>query len=449
MKLSMIETEYTLIKKIKERNFTVAVIGLGYVGLPLLLAFSKCNFRTIGIDIDDEKLESLKNETSYLKHISSQTIREEFTKSINQLSSNYSKVKEADAIILCVPTPLTKQREPDLKYIINTCQEIAPHLREHQLIVLESTTYPGTTEEYIKPICETFSGLKSGENLFISYSPEREDPGNLKYSTTSIPKVVGADGKTALNIAQALYQEVIVDTIPVSNLKTAEAVKLLENIFRSVNIALVNELKVVFQEMGININEVIDAAKTKPFGYMPFYPGPGLGGHCIPIDPFYLTWKAREFGLNTRFIELAGEINTKMPEYVLKRTQEALNEKCKPLYNASILCIGIAYKPNVADTRESPTFEIMELLDKQHAIVDFYDPYISEITLKREHPKWVGKQSIEWSKSVISSYDAIIIVTNHDSINYQELLNWNETIIDTRNATKNLEKQSPNHVWMA
>ena len=443
------ETKNQIIKKIKSKQYTVAIIGLGYVGLPLLLTFAKKKFRTLGIDIDEGKLEQLQSGRSYLKHVPHEDIQSLNDQSTNLFTSDFSKVKEADAIILCVPTPLTKQREPELKYIINTCHDIAPHLKENQLIVLESTTYPGTTEEFIKPICESFSGLQSGKNLFISYSPEREDPGNPDYSTASIPKVVGADGKFALDIALALYEEAIVQVVPVSDLKTAEAVKLLENIFRSVNIALVNELKVVFNEMDINIHEVIDAAKTKPFGYMPFYPGPGLGGHCIPIDPFYLTWKAREFGINTRFIELAGEINTAMPKYVISKLQDALNEKKMALYGAKILCIGLAYKPDVTDIRESPSLTIMELLAKQKASVDFFDPLVPVVTAMREHQQLIGKQSIEWKQDIISSYDAVVIITDHSIIDYQELLNWNDTVIDTRNVTSSLNKKSNKHVWMA
>ena len=448
-KMDRVEIKEHILNKIETKQFTVAIIGLGYVGLPLLLTFANRKFRTLGIDIDPDKLEKLSSGKSYLKHISNESIQQLNTTSTNLFTNDFSKVKEADAIILCVPTPLTKHREPELKYIINTCHEIAPHLRENQLIVLESTTYPGTTEEYIKPICETFSGLESGKNLFISYSPEREDPGNPDFSTSTIPKVVGAEGNTALEIALALYREAIVEVVPVSNLKTAEAVKLLENIFRCVNIALVNELKVVFNEMNIDINEVIDAAKTKPFGYMPFYPGPGLGGHCIPIDPFYLTWKAREYGINTRFIELAGEINTSMPQYVIRKLQEALNQKQTPLYGAKVLCVGLAYKPDVTDTRESPALTIMELLAKQQASVDYYDPYVPLISAMREHQQLVGKHSIEWKKELIASYDAIVIITNHSSINYQELLDWNSTIIDTRNVTSQLNKQSETHVWRA
>lgn len=434
--------------KIHERNYNVAIVGLGYVGLPLLWTFYKQGFRVIGIDIDPHKITALNEGKSYIQHFPHEQMAEMALSERCKASSDFSVLSHADAIILCVPTPLNMHREPDMSYIISTTNAIAPYVQSGQLIVLESTTYPGTTDEIIRPVLEARSGLKSGENLFFAFSPEREDPGNPHFGTATIPKVVGGDGETAIEIADALYASAIVKTVRVSNPKTAEAVKLLENIFRSVNIALVNELKLVFHAMGIDVHEVIEAAKTKPFGFMPFYPGPGLGGHCIPIDPFYLTWKAREFGLHTRFIELAGEINTSMPQFVIRRTIEALNEHKKCMNGSRILCLGLAYKPNVDDIRESPTFVIMDLLEIEKAEVDYYDPYVPVIPPTREHSKWMGKQSVEWNQQTISRYDAVIIVTNHACVHYDELLTWNSTIIDTRNALQGLPAK-PGQVWKA
>ncbi len=439
-----------LLKRIETRDYTIGIVGLGYVGLPLLAAFYKQGFRVIGFDIDEQKMEAFRTGTSYIKHFPAEEMQELSRSERVRATKDFALVREADAVILCVPTPLTKHREPDMSYIVNTSHAIAPHLRAGQIIILESTTYPGTTDEIIRPICEKASGLKSGEGLYFAFSPEREDPGNPNYGTATIPKVIGGDGADALEIAEKLYSAAIVRTVSVSNPKTAEAVKLLENIFRSVNIALVNELKLVFHEMGIDIHEVIEAAKTKPFGFMPFYPGPGLGGHCIPIDPFYLTWKAREFGLNTRFIELAGEVNTAMPQFVLRRTIEALNDKKKCMNGSKILCVGLAYKPDVDDMRESPTFAVMDLLQNEKAIVDFYDPYIPTITPTREHAAYTGKRSVEWREDVISSYDAAVIVTNHKAVNYAELLQWCDTVIDTRNALAAFASSAkPAQIWKA
>jgi UDP-N-acetyl-D-glucosamine dehydrogenase len=346
----------------------------------------------------------------------------------------FSRIPEVDAILLCVPTPLTRQREPDLEFIRQTGLAIAPYLRRGQLVVLESTTYPGTTREVLVPILEQ-SGLRCGSDFYVAYSPEREDPGNAHYNTASIPKVVGGDGPVAVSLAQALYDGIVTHTVPVSSLEAAEAVKLTENIFRSVNIALVNELKVVFEAMGINVWEIIDAAKTKPFGYMPFYPGPGLGGHCIPIDPFYLTWKAREFGLSTRFIELAGEINTAMPLRVVDKVVQALNDHAgKAPKGARILILGLAYKKNVEDTRESPAFKIIELLEKRGARVGYHDPFVTEIPVSREHPEFAGRRSVAFTKAVVSEYDAAVICTDHDDVDYTSLVAWSRLVIDTRNA---------------
>lgn len=437
-----------ILKSIKARHYTVAIVGLGYVGLPLLLAFHDQGFPVMGIDIDVTKIDAIQKGFSYLNHIPDDKIQILKESPLCQLTTDLTEVKDADALILCVPTPLSRHREPDLSYIEKTVETLAPHLKKGHLLILESTTYPGTTEEIVKPLCEKLSGLKSEKDFYLAYSPEREDPGNPQFETATIPKVVGAEGNDALELASLLYSEAIQEIVPVSNTKTGEAVKLLENIFRSVNIALVNELKIVFDKMGIDVHEVINAAKTKPFGYMPFYPGPGLGGHCIPIDPFYLSWKARELGIHTRFIELAGEINTAMPEYVVKRTVEALNHHKKAVNGSRILCLGLAYKPNIGDCREAPAFAIMKLLQKQGATIEYYDPYIPRIPQTREHKSWTGKTSISWDKDTVSSFDATIIVTHHSNLPYQELLDWTSLIIDTRNALV-LYTAKENQVWKA
>jgi UDP-N-acetyl-D-glucosamine dehydrogenase len=428
-----------ILKKIENREYNVGIIGLGYVGLPLMWTFFNHGFKVTGFDIDPVKIESFKKGKSYLKTFSNDDFKRMTDSGLVSITTDFNRISEPDCILMCVPTPLDEHREPDMSYVVNTVETVAPHLRKGQLIVLESTTYPGTTDEIITPICEKVSGLKSGVDFYVAYSPEREDPGNPDFSTGTIPKVIGADGPDALKIAEALYGSVIVKTVPVSNNRTAEAVKLLENIFRSVNIALVNELKVVFQEMDIDVHEVIEAASTKPFGFMKFTPGPGLGGHCIPIDPFYLTWKAREFGVNTRFIELAGEVNTSMPHYVVKRTMEALNSRKKPVNGSKILLIGLAYKPNVDDVRESPTFVLMDLLDKHGAEVSYYDPYVPVIQPTREHAHWTGTKSIEWNEKVIRGFDAVLISTNHTDIDYDSLLDWSDVIIDSRNVYKDKE----------
>jgi UDP-N-acetyl-D-glucosamine dehydrogenase len=349
---------------------------------------------------------------------------------------DFAQIQAMDAILICVPTPLNRSREPDLSYVEGTAEAIAPHLRERQLIVLESTTYPGTTTELLRPILER-SGLKSGRDFFIAYSPEREDPGNPKFETSTIPKVVGGDGPAAAELAVALYEQIVTQVVPVSSLAVAEAVKLTENIFRAVNIALVNELKVIYEKMDIDIWEVIDAAKTKPFGFMPFYPGPGLGGHCIPIDPFYLTWKARQYDINTRFIELAGEINTAMPLHVVRRLGEALDERAgKGLNGARVLVVGVAYKKNVDDIRESPALRILSLLRERGAAVGYYDPYIPEIRTAREHADLSGMRSIEWSAENLETYDAALICTDHDGVDYEALVRNCPLVVDTRNATR-------------
>ena len=411
---------------------SVAIVGLGYVGLPLALRFAKSGVKVLGVDVDSEKIRALAAGQSYFKHIPDRLIRdarENFT-----ATTDFAAVGDADAVIICVPTPLTKMREPDLSYVLNTARAIAPHLRRGALVVLESTTYPGTTEEELRAILEAGSGMKAGEDFHLAFSPEREDPGNTDSKIDQIPKVVGGLTPACRDKAVALYSAAIDEIVPVSSCRTAEATKLLENIFRSVNIALVNELKVIYAAMGIDIWEVIAAAKTKPFGFMPFYPGPGLGGHCIPIDPFYLAWKARQFGKNTRFIELAGEINTAMPEYVVHRLIEALNALHKPLNGSRILLIGLAYKAGVDDMRESPTFVLLDLLKAGGAEIAYYDPFIPEIGPTREHAQWRGMRSIEWSEAAIKPFNAAVIVTAHSNIDYRQLAKWCGCIVDTRNV---------------
>ena len=411
----------------------MAIIGLGYVGLPLAKALTEAGFRVIGLDIDPEKILALKAGRTYIRHLSTDVLFSAISEGRFFPTIEFSELTRADAILICVPTPLTSHREPDLRFVETTAEVIEPRLRRGQLIVLESTTYPGTTRDVLKAILER-SNLVSGKDFYIAYSPEREDPGNIEFSTATTPKVVGADGPDALKLADALYST-FVPTVLVSSPETAEAVKLTENIFRSVNIALVNELKILYSAMGIDIWEVIEAAKTKPFGFMPFYPGPGLGGHCIPIDPFYLTWKVREYDLSTRFIELAGEINTNMPRYVVSRVADELDTQSgRGLSGASILIIGIAYKKNIDDTRESPSLKLIELLEKRGALCDVHDPLVPVIPRSREHPTLVGRKSISLGQDTISKYDVVVIATDHDIIDYQALARDAKLIIDTRNA---------------
>ena len=412
----------------------IGIIGLGYVGLPLALAAAAAGYRVVGFDIDAAKVESLRAGRSYIKHISEADLRAATAAGRLDATTDFARLGAVDAIIICVPTPLTAHRAPDLTYVIRTTEAIVPHLRRGHLVVLESTTWPGTTEEVMKPILER-TGLKSGEDFFLAYSPEREDPGNPAFTTRSIPKVVGGDGPVALARADALYGAIVAGTVTVSSTRTAEAVKLTENIFRAVNIALVNELKVVYERMGVDIWEVIEAAKTKPFGYMPFYPGPGLGGHCIPIDPFYLTWKAREFETSTRFIELAGEINTAMPHYVVERLARALDAATgRGLNGATILLLGLAYKKNVDDVRESPAFKLIELLEHRGARVDFYDPHVAAIPPMREYPHFQGRRRVALNGPAIAAFDAVLIATDHDDVDYKLVADNARLVIDTRNA---------------
>jgi len=421
-----------LLERIQKKDAKIGVVGLGYVGLPLVIEFCKSGFSVTGLDIDEKKIEALSEGKSFIKHIPDEKIQ-----ALNGVGSfkaitDFEQVKNLDCILICVPTPLNKNREPDMSYIVSTAKQIAPHMKKGQLIVLESTTYPGTTQDILLPELEFGSGLKGNEDFFVAYSPEREDPNNKEYTTASIPKVIGSDHPTGLEISEALYSCIINTTVPVSSTQVAEATKLMENIFRSVNIALVNELKMVFDKMGIDIWEVIEASSTKPFGFMPFYPGPGLGGHCIPIDPFYLTWKAREYNVSTRFIELAGEVNISMPEYVLQKTFEALNQSGKSVKDSKIILLGLAYKKNVDDHRESVTFKIMDLLSKNGANVEYNDPYIPEIMPVREYKQFVGKKSVPLEN--LNQYDLTIILTDHSSYNYEAIGEQSKIVVDTRNA---------------
>ncbi len=422
-------------QRIDSGDYTVGVVGLGYVGLPLTQAFVRQGLPIIGFDVDADRVAELNAGRSYLKHIPSAAIERIVADGLFQATTDFARLGEADAVLLCIPTPLTRYREPDMSFVEATAATVAEHLRPGHLVVLESTTYPGTTAELVKPILEG-SGLVCGRDFYLAYSPEREDPGNIDFETSTIPKVVGGHDAASFELAEALYSRIVPQVVPVSSLATAEAVKLTENIFRAVNIALVNELKVVFDSMDIDVWEVIEAAKSKPFGYMPFYPGPGLGGHCIPIDPFYLTWKAREYDVATRFIELAGEVNTGMPAYVVDRLATALDMKFStPLNGARILVLGLAYKKNVDDTRESPAFRIIATLEARGVKVDYYDPHVAEIPRTREHPTLAGRQGIAWSAEALRDYDAALICTDHDDVDYAALVENCRLVVDTRNAT--------------
>jgi UDP-N-acetyl-D-glucosamine dehydrogenase len=426
----------------------IAVVGLGYVGLPLSLQFSRSGVPVLGLDIDSSKVNSLSSGQSYIKHIDSTTIQEAVNAQRFVASTDFSRIREVKAVIICVPTPLNRNREPDISYILETGKAIAPHLQKGTLVALESTTYPGTTDEDLRKVLEQGSGLKAGVDFHLAFSPEREDPGNPESKVSTVPKLVGGFTPACLEKAVALYRRAVATVVPVSSCRVAEAAKLLENIFRSVNIALVNELKGVYAAMDIDVWEVIDAAKTKPFGFMPFYPGPGLGGHCIPIDPFYLTWKAREFDQHTRFIELAGEINTAMPDYVIGRVAEALNEARKPIMGSRVLIVGLAYKPNVDDERESPSYRLLEKLKHRGATVAYYDPYVPIIRPTREHPQWAGTESVAWNRETVAGFDLVIIATAHACVNYHELAEWAHCIVDTRNAMAAV-KVAPGKVWKA
>jgi UDP-N-acetyl-D-glucosamine dehydrogenase len=421
-------------------ELSLGVIGLGYVGLPLCLQFARSGVKVLGFDIDQAKIEAITSGRSYIRHIEGSAIQLERDSGRFNATTDFSRIREVNAVLICVPTPLNKNREPDISYIVETGKAIAPHLQKGTLVVLESTTYPGTTDGELSEVLEKGSGMKAGTDFHLAFSPEREDPANPNSKVALIPKVVGGLTPACLEKAVALYSRAIKTVVPVSSCRAAEATKLLENIFRGVNIALVNELKVVYSAMGIDIWEVVNAAKTKPFGFMAFYPGPGLGGHCIPIDPFYLTWKAREFGKATRFIELAGEINTAMPEYVVHRVTEALNDQKKAVNGSRILIVGLAYKPNVDDERESPSYTLMELLKGSGAEVAYYDPYVPVIRPTREHAHWTGTRSVTWDQKTVSSFDVALVATAHDCVNYAELGTWSPCIVDTRNAMASIKE---------
>jgi UDP-N-acetyl-D-glucosamine dehydrogenase len=419
---------------VSNQNATVGIIGLGYVGLPLAAAAGRAGFRAIGFDVDVAKPPRLNAGDSYIDAVPSDELAALVKAGRFEATTDFTRLNGCDVIVICVPTPLTKHREPDLSYIEETGRAIARTLRTGQTIILESTTWPGTTRQVLKPILEE-TGLVAGDDFFLGFSPEREDPGNAHFETATIAKVVAGDGPRASALVQAFYATVVKEIVPVSSPDVAEAVKITENIFRSVNIALVNELKLIYDAMGIDVWEVIDAAKTKPFGFMPFYPGPGLGGHCIPIDPFYLTWKAREYGAPTRFIELAGEINTSMPKYVIERLAEGLDRYAGKALSASrILIIGLAYKKNVSDVRESPSFKLVELLRGRGANVDFHDPHVDEVPRMREHPEMEGERSVSLTIDSLREADAVLIATDHDAVNYALIAIHAKLIVDTRNA---------------
>lgn len=414
---------------------TVGIIGLGYVGIPLAAALVKNGMKVVGFDIDESRVAMLQKGKSPIKHTAGEQLEKIFQEGEFSATTDFTSLANVDAILICVPTPLTKQREPDMYYVVETTKTIGKYLRKGQIIALESTTYPGTTTEVMQPMLEEISGLKAGIDFLMAYSPEREDPGNADFSASSTPKVVGGNGKDALRIACALYGTFVPKVVPVSSTETAEAVKLTENIFRAVNIALVNELKVIYGAMGIDVWEVIDAAATKPFGFMPFYPGPGLGGHCIPIDPFYLTWKAREFEISTRFIELAGEINTAMPKHVISELVIAMNDRfSKSLKGSKILVMGLAYKKNVDDIRESPSLKIVEMIEAMGAQVEYYDPLVPVIPQLREHPTLLDRKSIRYEPSVLREFDAAMITTDHDDLDYKVLVENCPLVMDCRNV---------------
>jgi UDP-N-acetyl-D-glucosamine dehydrogenase len=426
----------------------IAIVGLGYVGLPLALQFARNGVEVLGLDVDPAKVDAINEGRSYIKHIEAALVQAEVKASRLVASTDFSRLKSVEAVIVCVPTPLNKNREPDISYVLNSGRAIAPHIGPGVLIALESSTYPGTTDVDLRRVIEEGSGMKAGVDFHLAFSPEREDPGNPDSKVAKIPKVLGALTPACLEKATKVYSRAIETLVPVSSCRAAEATKLLENIFRSVNIALVNELKLVYGAMDIDVWEVINAAKTKPFGFMAFYPGPGLGGHCIPIDPFYLTWKAREYGQLTKFIELAGEVNAAMPQHVISRVAEALNAGRKPINGSRVLLIGLAYKANVDDMRESPTFVLMDDLTRRGAVVDYFDSYIPIVTPTREHDNWTGKKSIAWGKEEITGFDAVVVATAHDNVDYRQLAAWAQLIVDTRNVMNTIPCR-PGQLWKA
>ena len=426
----------------------IGIIGLGYVGLPLCLQFARSGVRVLGLDVDAKKVAALNAGRSYIKHISAAEIKRLVRAGKFSATTNFAKIKEVEAVLICVPTPLKKNRAPDLSFVLQTGKSIAAQLQRGQLVVLESTTYPGTTENELRAVLEKGSGLTAGKDFHLAFSPEREDPGNPASNVANIPKVIGGYTPACLESARKVYGRAIRTLVPVANCRTAEAAKLLENVFRGVNIALVNELKGVYAALDIDIWDVIAAARTKPFGFMPFYPGPGLGGHCIPIDPFYLAWKAKQAGQETRFVELAGEINRAMPARVVARVGRALAAQGKKLRGARVLVLGLAYKANVADDRESPSYVLLDRLKARGAQVAYHDPQVPVIRPTREHSHWAGTKSVKWHRSLISSFDVVVIATAHDAVDYQQLAGWSPLIVDTRNVMANC-RVKPGQVWKA
>ncbi|MFM6928198.1 MAG: nucleotide sugar dehydrogenase [Bdellovibrio sp.] len=418
----------SLLSNLKAKNAVIGIVGLGYVGLPLAIRYAEAGFKVLGFDIDDFKIKKISAKESYIEHIPKSAVAVAASQGFSA-TTDFTQISNVDAIILCVPTPLNKYREPDLSFVLNTMDSLVPYLRKDQVVSLESTTYPGTTDEELKPRIES-RGFIVGQDVFLVFSPEREDPGNPNFSTRTIPKVVGGYSKSCLEIGLALYGGVIDKVVPVSSTKAAEMTKLLENIHRSVNIGLVNEMKIVADKMGIDIHEVIDAAATKPFGFVAYRPGPGIGGHCIPIDPFYLTWKAREYGIHTRFIELAGEINSSMPSYVMKKIAVALNDRCKSVKSAKVLVLGISYKKNIDDMRESPSVFLMEKLRDDGAIVDYADPHVPVFPKMREHN--FDLESVVVTPQVLESYDCVVLATDHDKFDYRMIFEHAKLIVDTR-----------------
>jgi UDP-N-acetyl-D-glucosamine dehydrogenase len=418
-----------LVGRFGDRSATIGIVGLGYVGLPLALTFTQAGFRVIGFDIDSAKAEAINSGKSYFLHIADEAVASAREKKRLEATVDFSRANEVDALLLCVPTPLTAYREPDLSFVLNTVESILPYLRAEQLIVLESTTYPGTTEEELLPRIES-RGFKVGEDIFLCFSPEREDPGNERFKTRDIPKVCGGATSACLDVGVALYAEAVAKVVPVSSTRAAELTKLLENIHRAVNIGLVNEMKIIADRMGIDIHEVVRAAATKPFGFVAYYPGPGLGGHCIPIDPFYLTWKARQYGVHTRFIELAGEINSSMPHWVVSKVVESLNQRRKSLNGSRILVLGIAYKKNVDDMRESPSVEMISLLSDGGAQVDYSDPHVPVFPRMRNYS--FDLKSVNLTKDLVASYDIVLLATDHDVFDYEMLKEHSQILVDTR-----------------
>ncbi len=426
-----------LLKRISNREAAIGVVGLGYVGLPLAITFAEAGFSVLGLEVDRRKIASIESGESYINDIASGPLKKLSASGRLKATSDFSRAAELDCIIICVPTPLTLAREPDMSFIVQTGESLAPHMKRGQLFILESTSYPGTTDEVLRPILEA-SGLKAGADFHLAYSPEREDPGNKRFNTKTIPKIVGGYTPRCLEVAQALYGAALNETVAVSSTRVAELTKLLENIFRCVNIALVNELKMLCDRMDMDVWEVIQAASTKPFGFMPFLPGPGLGGHCIPIDPFYLTWKARQFEFQTKFIELAGEVNAQMPHYVVHRTMEALNDQHKSLNGSRLLVLGAAYKKDVDDVRESPSLRVISLLKERGAEVEYHDPYVPR--LEKEHRFDYEMESVPISPERIARYDAVLILTDHSSIDYGMIVANATQVVDTRNATRNVSR---------